>query len=74
MQPTTIKLTPQESRVVRLLVEGLTQKEMALELQCTRETITWHMSNLRRKINVVSTYQVVAVAIEQGWAHAPKIN
>lgn len=70
---TTIKLTQQESRIVRLLVEGLTQKEMALELQCAPQTVKFHLRNLRVKINVVSTYQVVAVAIEQGWAHAPKI-
>ncbi len=74
MQHTVIKLTPQELRIVRLLVEGLTQKEMALELCCTRQTVKLHLRNLRAKLTVVSTYQVVAVAIEQGWAHAPKIG
>jgi DNA-binding CsgD family transcriptional regulator len=74
MQTAQIKLTPQESRIIRLLVEGLTQKEMALELACAPQTVKFHLRNLRIKINVVSTYQVVAVAIEQGWAHAPKIN
>lgn len=74
MQQLTIKLTPQELRVVRLLVEGLTQKEMALEMQCSHRTLKFHLSNLRSKINVVSTYQLVAVAVEQGWAHAPRIG
>ena len=68
------KLTPRESRLVRLLVEGLTQKEMALEVGCAEKTVKRHLAQVRVKIGVVSTYQVVAVAVEQGWVVAPRIR
>lgn len=68
------KLTPRESKLVRLLVEGLTQKEMALELGCAHKTVKAHLAHVRKKIGVVSTYQVVAVAVEQGWVIAPRIQ
>lgn len=68
------KLTPTEQRLVRLLVEGLTQKQMALELGCDPVTVKRHFAQIRRKMDLYSTYQVVAVAVERGWVNAPRID
>lgn len=68
------RLTPTEQRVVRLLVEGMTQKQTAMELGCKRETVKTHLTNIRRKLGMCSTYQVIAVAVEHGWVRAPKLD
>jgi DNA-binding NarL/FixJ family response regulator len=68
------QLTPKERELIGLLVEGLTQKQMAFELGCELVTVKRHFSRIRRKIGVISTYQVVAVAIARGWVNAPKMD
>lgn len=57
-----------------LVVEGLTQKEMALALKISEKTIKRHFENIRQRIGVDSTYQVVALAVEHGWVNAPKLD
>ena len=65
------QLTPKERELICFLVEGLTQKQMALELGCDPVTIKRHFSQIRRKVGAISTYQVVAVAVERGWVNVP---
>jgi DNA-binding NarL/FixJ family response regulator len=67
-------LTPTEKKIIQLLVvQGLTQKEIALQLEREYITVKRHLANIRRKVGVASMYQVVAVAVERGWVSAPKI-
>ncbi len=68
------QLTPRERELVCLLVEGFTQKQMAVEMRCDLVTIKRHFTQIRRKIGAISTYQVVAVAVERGWVNAPRID
>ena len=68
------QLTPKERELLVLLLEGLTQKQMALELGCELVTVKQHFSRIRRKVGVISTYQVVAVAVARGWVNAPKME
>ena len=71
---TTIRLTPAELRIMRLLVEGLTLKEIALEVGTSFRTVKRHMQNVRRKTGTISMYQVIAVAVDRGWIQAPRVD
>ena len=68
-------LTPTQKKLLYLLVvEGLTQKQMALILDRDFETIRHHFKMIKRRMGVSSLYQVVAVAVERGWINAPKMD
>lgn len=45
-------LTPSERRVATLAAEGLTNREIAEELQVTAQTVGWHLGNVYRKLGV----------------------
>jgi len=66
------QLSPMQMKIVEMLVvEGLTQKQMALRLKRDPSTIKHHCERIRKKVGVASMYQVVAVAVDQGWVTAP---
>ena len=66
--------TTQRKLLYLLIVEGLTQKQIALVLQRDQETIKHHFKVIKRQMGVSSLYQVVAVAVERGWVNAPKMD
>ena len=70
-----IELTPTQSKILQLLVtEGLTYKEIALRLGRKSSTIKNHMAQMRTRVGLNSTPQVIAVAVEYGWVGAPVPN
>ena len=69
-----VRLTPAELRIMKLLVEGLTLKQVALEVGVSQRSVTRHMKNVRRKTGTVSMYQVIAVAVDRGWVRAPRVD
>ena len=69
------KLTPMQNKIVHMLVEeGLTQKQISLNLNKGSTTIKHHLRQIRMKVGVASMYQVVAVAVELGWVSAPPVQ
>jgi len=52
-------LTPQQFRVVSMLVEGLLNKQIAYELEVKEATIKAHMTEIFRKLGVHSRTQAV---------------
>ena len=61
-------LTPQQVRVLRMLSEGLLNKQIAYELSVSEATIKAHVSAILQKLGVESRTQAVIVAanIEKG--------
>jgi LuxR family maltose regulon positive regulatory protein len=55
-------LSVQEQRVLRLLVAGCTNQEIAQELVVSINTVKAHMKNLYRKLNVSHRLEASAVA------------
>ncbi|MFI6099900.1 response regulator transcription factor [Lentzea sp. NPDC051213] len=45
-------LTPQESRIARLVTQGRTNAEIADELAVTRRTVEFHLSSVYRKLGI----------------------
>ncbi|TXK81444.1 LuxR C-terminal-related transcriptional regulator [Paenibacillus sp. N3.4] len=57
-------LTGQEKRVLRLIASGLSNKEMALQLNITGETVKSHIKNVYRKLRVNNRVQALQRAQE----------
>lgn len=55
-------LTPQQTRVLGMLAEGLLNKQIAYELSVSEATIKAHVSAILQKLNVESRTQAVIVA------------
>jgi DNA-binding CsgD family transcriptional regulator len=59
----SIGLTKRESQTLFYLVEGLTNKAIAQQLNCQPDTVRKHLENLYRKLGVGDRTQAIAVAL-----------
>lgn len=59
-----IELTEREQEVLRLLSEGLTNKQIASVLHLSPNTIKHHIHNLLRKLNATTRTEAVNIAIK----------
>jgi len=53
------KLTPQEQKIVNLMLDNKSNKEMASELFVSVSTIKTHINNLYKKLGVSSREEMV---------------
>ncbi|MBL4586861.1 MAG: response regulator transcription factor, partial [Flavobacteriales bacterium] len=58
-------LTPKETEVLKLLVDGFSYKMIAAELEISIDTVRSHIKNIYRKLQVNSMTEAVAKAIRQ---------
>jgi DNA-binding NarL/FixJ family response regulator len=65
-QPT---LTPREVAVLKLMTQGLRNKEIAFSLGITEQTAKVHVKNLFAKLNVSDRTAALAVALQRGIIH-----
>ena len=61
-------LTPREAEVLKAIVAGETNKEIAHHLGLSIKTVEWHRSNLMTKLGTRGTAELVRYAIEHGLA------
>ncbi|WP_129626456.1 response regulator [Candidatus Oscillochloris fontis] len=59
-------LSTRETEVLRLLVAGASNKQIALQLGLSENTIKTHVSNIFAKLDVQSRTEAVAVALQRG--------
>lgn len=62
----TVQLTRREADVVRLVAEGLSNKQVAARLGLSDKTVKNHVANVFSKLNVCARTQIVAYAIRNG--------
>lgn len=62
-----IELTPRELDVIRLVAEGLSNKEIGLTLSISPRTVNFHLDNLFSKLGVRSRTEAAIFAMRQGW-------
>jgi len=62
-ESTTCELTPHETRLLRLFVDGHNYKTAAAELGVTVHTISFHLRSIYDKLQVHSKSEAVAKAI-----------
>ena len=58
-------LTEREVEVLRCMVDGLNNNEIAVKLVISLGTVKFHISNIYQKLGVVSRVEAVKLAIEQ---------
>ncbi|MBE2223526.1 MAG: response regulator transcription factor [Anaerolineae bacterium] len=61
----TYDLTPRELEVLALMVQGLSNPEMAEKLVVSRSTIKFHVSSILSKLGVNGRTEAVALAIQK---------
>lgn len=59
-------LTPREKETLTWLARGVSNKEIAREMDLTESTIKVHVQNILRKLNLHSRVQAAVYAIENG--------
>jgi NarL family two-component system response regulator LiaR len=62
----TYDLTPREHEVLELMVEGLSNPDIADRLVVSRSTIKFHVSSILSKLGVTSRTEAVALALHEG--------
>jgi DNA-binding NarL/FixJ family response regulator len=69
MEHADCDLSPHESRLLSVLVEGHNLKTAAAELGVKRPTAAWHMRDIYEKLHVHSKSEAVAKALRSGLIH-----
>jgi DNA-binding NarL/FixJ family response regulator len=62
-------LTAREEQVVRLLAEGLSNKEIGTRLGIAEKTVRVHMTHILDKLGVADRTQLLIVAVQRGIIH-----
>ncbi len=60
-------LTSREQEVLRLIVDGLTNRDIAQKLSISLETVKSHVHHIMQKMQVKDRTQAAVVAMRQGW-------
>jgi len=63
---TVEELTPREVEVLRLLADGLGNKEVALRLGISDHTVKFHISSILAKLGAGSRTEAVTLGIRRG--------
>lgn len=65
--PVNLSLSQREIDVLKRLIEGYTERGVALELGISRRTVSVYTSRIRLKFGVESTMTAVSLAIRFGF-------
>ena len=67
--PVAAHLTPREMEVLKLLPRGLSNKEIATQLDVSETTAKWFVKNILQKLGVNDRTAAVTIALERGILH-----
>lgn len=62
-----IPLSPREMEILKFVTHGMSNKEIALRLNISQQTVKNHMTSILRKLNVDDRTQAAVTAIRRGW-------
>jgi len=68
------KLTKREKEILSLMVEGLSNKEIANRLTLSTSTIQFHVTNILSKLSVSKRTEAIYLALKQKLVKLPGIN
>ncbi|WHX51200.1 response regulator transcription factor [Paenibacillus woosongensis] len=60
-------LTSREREILNWVAKGLTNREIAKELQISDQTVKNHLKNILQKLHLENRVQLTRYALEQGW-------
>lgn len=58
--PMNTELSPRESEVAHLLAKGYSRQEVAVELEISIYTVTRHITNIKARLHLKTTNQIIA--------------
>ena len=64
------RLTPHETRLLKLLVEGHNYKTAAAEMGVSGNTISFHLRQIYEKLQVHSKSEAITKALREGLVHS----
>jgi DNA-binding NarL/FixJ family response regulator len=67
-------LTPRETEILRALVDGQSNKQIAGQFWLSEQTIKYHLTNIYRKLRVSSRTEAVRQAYEYGLIENPVLR
>jgi DNA-binding NarL/FixJ family response regulator len=65
--PYSEALTRRELQIVNLAADGLTNGEIARQLEVSENTVKYHLKNVMQKLHLQNRAQAVAYAAQHGW-------
>jgi len=65
------ELTPRETDILQLVVDGKTNKEIAASLFITENTVKIHLRNILEKLHLQNRIQAAVYAVRQGLVNEP---
>jgi DNA-binding NarL/FixJ family response regulator len=60
-------LSPREMEILKLITQGLSNKEVAFTLGISHQTVKNHMTSILRKLDVEDRTQAAVFALRSGW-------
>lgn len=66
-----IRLTPRESAIVSLVVDGRSNDEIAGELAISTRTVETHLRHLFERLGLASRTELATRALREGWLDVP---
>jgi DNA-binding NarL/FixJ family response regulator len=69
-----LDLTPRETEILRALVDGQSNKQIAGQFWLSEQTIKYHLTNIYRKLRVSSRTEAVRQAYEHGLIENPVLR
>lgn len=60
-------LSERDKEILLHIANGLTDREIAAELNLSPKTINFRVEAMKRKLDAKARVQVVAIALRQGW-------
>lgn len=69
-----IPLSPREMEILQFVTNGLSNKEIAMKLRISQQTVKNHMTSILKKLNVEDRTQAAVNAIRRGWVRLENNN
>lgn len=64
-------LTDREMEILELIIEGLSNKEIAFRLNISQQTVKNHVTSILAKLNLADRTQAAIHALRHGWVRLP---
>lgn len=65
-------LTDREMEILELIIEGLSNKEIASRLNISQQTVKNHVTSILAKLNLADRTQAAIYALRHGWVRLPR--
>lgn len=69
-----VKLTLREGEIVRLVLDGRSNDEIAVTLKTSRKTVEYHLSRLYERFGIMSRVELALRADHEGWLDLPSVR